>query len=62
MPNLKIARRSAAFEAIKQLHARGELSDNLKPMTSEKIMELHSDLYFDLWKLFEDGIRLFMMI
>lgn len=55
MPSLKMAKRSAAFEAIKQLHACGELSDHLKPIEPESCVELHSELYFKSWNQFKDG-------
>lgn len=55
MPNLKMAKCSAALEAIKQLHACGELSDRLKPIKSDKCIELYAELYFKSWKEFKYG-------
>lgn len=49
MPNLKIAKRSAAFEAIKQLHQYKELTDNLMPLGSKKCVERYFDQYFNHW-------------
>lgn len=55
MPHLKIAKRSAAFEAIKRLHGCGELSDNLLPINKRKCLEIYTDRYFKTWNQFKDG-------
>lgn len=55
MPHLKLAKRSAAFEAIKQLHAFGELNDSLRSMGWEKDVEKFSKNYCKSWEEFQHG-------
>lgn len=64
MPNLKIAKRSAAFEAIKQLHQYKELTDNLMPLGSKKCVERYFDQYFNHWNdpKFREGNLLILSI
>lgn len=62
MPNLKLAKRSAAFEAIKQLHRMGELTDNLMPINRQKCLDLNRDTYFKSWDQFPDGKRFELII
>lgn len=57
MPNLKLAKRSAAFEAIKQLHQLGELTGNLLPINRQKCLDLYRNVYFKSWDQFPDGRR-----
>lgn len=51
MPTSKLAKRSAAFEAIKQLYYRGELTDNLMPINRTKCLDKYKDVYFHTWDL-----------
>lgn len=50
MPSLRIAKRSASFEAIKQLYELNQFTDNLLPISSKKCLDKYSDLYFKTWK------------
>ncbi|XP_031635095.1 endoribonuclease dcr-1-like [Contarinia nasturtii] len=54
MPNTKLAKRSAAFEAVKRLHIVGELSDHLEPITQNICLEKYKDIYFKTWNQFEE--------
>lgn len=56
MPTLKLAKRSAAFEAIKKLYEYGELSENLMPYNRQKCLERFDKVYFDTWTEFKNGI------
>lgn len=64
LPTLKLAKRSAAFEAIKQLYHAGELSENLLPINRQKCLDKYKETYFKEWSQFEDGkkIKTFFMI
>lgn len=55
MPTLKLAKRSAAFEAIKKLYDYGELSENLMPYSRQKCLERYDDVYFKTWTEFKNG-------
>lgn len=55
MPSLKLAKRSAAFEAIKQLYNIGELNDNLFPVNRLICLDRYKEVYFGTWKDFENG-------
>lgn len=55
LPSLKLAKRSAAFEAIKALHKIGDLSDNLLPIRGQKCVDKYKDEYFRTWHQFENG-------
>lgn len=57
LPSLKLAKRSAAFETIKQLYHAGELSDNLLPISRKKCLEKYEETYFKEWSQFEDGMQ-----
>ncbi|XP_046751680.1 endoribonuclease Dicer isoform X2 [Diprion similis] len=48
MPNIKLAKRSAALNCCKELHQIGELTDNLLPVTVDLILE-DVDYLFPLW-------------
>lgn len=56
--NLCVSRRSAAFEACKQLHEIGALSDNLMPFNKRKCIDTYRDVYFNSWSdpRFTDGL------
>lgn len=49
MPSLKLAKRSAAFKAIKKLYDCGELSESLKPFDDQERLERYNDVYFKTW-------------
>ncbi|XP_031624659.1 endoribonuclease Dicer-like [Contarinia nasturtii] len=53
MPTSKLAKRSAAFEAIKQLYYFGELTDNLMPINRNKCLDKYKDVYFRTWNDFK---------
>lgn len=55
LPSLKLAQRSAAFEAIKQLHQCGELSENLLPINRQKCLANFKEVYFKSWEGFPNG-------
>lgn len=59
MPSLKIAQRSAAFEAIKKLHQCGELSEKLLPINKRLCLKKYKDIYFKTWDKFADGMYLY---
>lgn len=56
--NLCVSRRSVAFEACKQLHKIGALSDNLMPFNKRKCIDTYRDVYFQSWSdpRFADGM------
>lgn len=56
MPALKLAKRAAAFQAIKRLYEAGELTENLMPYKGDKCLEQFTDTYFNAWKQFPNGI------
>lgn len=49
MPNLKLAKRSAAFKACVKLYEQKALNENAMPVNSIKCMELQKDVYFKIW-------------
>lgn len=49
MPNVKIAKRSAAFNACVELYKNGELNDNLLPISNKKCLDRVKDIYFNHW-------------
>lgn len=53
MANVKMAKRSAAFEACKKLYEMGELNDHLIPIDSKRQLANVSEIYFRHWKQFE---------
>lgn len=55
LPSLKVAKRSAAFEAIKKLYCCGELSENLLPIKGQKCLDKFKDVYFKTWQQFDGG-------
>lgn len=57
MPNIKLAKRSAALKACVELYKAGELNDNLMPISNKKCIEKFKDVYFKLWSSeeFKDG-------
>lgn len=55
MPNLKYAKRSAAFKACKLLYAFGELSENLMPMTVKRQFNSLNEVYFKHYENFREG-------
>ncbi|XP_053683457.1 endoribonuclease Dicer-like [Sabethes cyaneus] len=54
MTNVKLAKRSAAFNACKKLYEQGELSDYLIPIDSKRQLESLSNVYFEHWNKFAD--------
>lgn len=59
MPNSKLAKKSAAFEAVKKLHLAGELTDHLKPVTKKICIDKYKDIYFNTWKQFDAGEKIY---
>lgn len=57
MPNLKIAKRSAALKACIALYEAGELNINLLPINNKKCIDNVRDVYFKHWNSpeFENG-------
>lgn len=55
MTNVKLAKRSAAFEACRKLYEAGELNDHLIPIDSKRQLVNVSEVYFRHWKQFEEG-------
>lgn len=54
-PTTKLAKRSAALNAIKELHQKGELNDHLLPINKKRLMENVHDIYFKHWNEFLVG-------
>lgn len=54
MSNVKLAKRSAAFEACRKLYDAGELNDHLIPIDSKRQLANVSEMYFRHWKQFEE--------
>lgn len=46
MPNLKLAKQSAAFKACKLLYENGDLNDNLMPITVKRKFDSINGIYF----------------
>lgn len=59
MPTLKMAKRSAALEACKELHKIGALNDHLYPVNTFKCLENQKEIYFKIWNSqeFRNGIN-----
>lgn len=55
MTNVKLAKRSAAFEACRKLYEAGEFNDHLIPIDSKRQLANVSEVYFRHWKQFEEG-------
>ncbi|KAJ6637389.1 Endoribonuclease Dicer [Pseudolycoriella hygida] len=53
MPNLKMAKQSAAFKACKLLYKHGELNENLMPMTVKRKFDSLRNVYFEHFEKFE---------
>lgn len=53
MPNLKMAKQSAAFKACKLLYEQGDLNDNLMPITVQRKFESIKDIYFAHYQKFQ---------
>lgn len=59
MFNIKLAKRSAAFNACKKLYENGELNEHLIPIDSKYQLNKVEDVYFKHWKNFpEDSNKL----
>lgn len=56
LPSLKLAKRGAAFVAIKKLYECGQLSEHLMPYKGEKCLERFDEVYFNTWDNFKNGI------
>lgn len=56
MPSLKLARRSASYNAVKKLYDSGELTENLKPFDREERIERLDDVYFKTWTNYKQGL------
>uniref|UniRef100_A0A1Q3FBT5 Putative endoribonuclease dicer n=1 Tax=Culex tarsalis TaxID=7177 RepID=A0A1Q3FBT5_CULTA len=54
MKNVKLAKRSAAFEACRLLYEAGELNEHLIPVDAKRQLANVSEIYFRHWKQFED--------
>lgn len=54
MPNIKLAKRSAAFNACKKLYENKELSEHLIPIDSKNQLNQLKSVYFEHWKDFEE--------
>lgn len=54
MNNVKLAKRSAAFNACKKLYEQGELNEYLIPVDSKRKLDNLSDVYFKHWNDFKD--------
>ncbi|XP_055622059.1 endoribonuclease Dicer [Toxorhynchites rutilus septentrionalis] len=52
MPNIKLAKRSAAFNACKKLYEHSELNEHLIPIDSKRKLDTVADVYFNHWKEF----------
>lgn len=61
MKNIKLAKRSAAFNACKKLYENGELTDYLIPIDSKLQLQSLSSVYFKHWNDFGDGEFLLML-
>lgn len=57
MPNLKLAKQSAAFKACKLLYDYNELNENLMLMTVKRKFDSLSDIYFKHYKNFKGSVR-----
>lgn len=55
MDTIRLAKRSAAFKACKQLYLNGELGETLLPIDSTKKMLDLKEIYFQHWENFEEG-------
>lgn len=57
MPNIRLAKKSAAQKACVALHQCGELSDNMLPINKKKCLDLVKSTYFSHWEsdAFKDG-------
>lgn len=53
MPNLKLAKQSAAFKACLLLYELKDLNENLMPITVKRKFETVKDIYFKHFKNFE---------
>lgn len=49
MPNLKLAKRSAALKACVKLYEQKALNENAMPVNSIKCMALQKEIYFNVW-------------
>ncbi|XP_058829652.1 endoribonuclease Dcr-2 [Topomyia yanbarensis] len=59
MRNIKLAKRSAAFNACKRLYENGELNDYLIPIDPKRKLDNLSNIYFSHWKEFaDDNVKL----
>lgn len=54
MWNIKLAKRSAAFNACKKLYENGELNEHLIPIDSKYQLNHLEDVYFKHWKKFTE--------
>ncbi|XP_062563406.1 endoribonuclease Dcr-2-like [Armigeres subalbatus] len=54
MTNIKLAKRSAAFNACKRLYENKELNEHLIPIDSKRQLDDLQDVYFKHWKDFEE--------
>lgn len=50
MPNIRLAKRSAAQKACVALHKCGDLSDNMLPINKKKCLDLVRETYFKHWQ------------
>lgn len=54
MRSIKLAKRSAAFNACKRLYENGELSEHLIPIDSKRQIQKISHVYFRHWEEFKE--------
>lgn len=57
MPSLKLARRSASYNAVKRLYDCGELTENLKPFDTDERLDRFDNVYFKTWTDYKQGTR-----
>lgn len=55
MHNIKLAKRSAAFNACKKLYENGELNEHLIPIDSKYQLNHLENVYFKHWQDFNEG-------
>ncbi|KAG4075988.1 hypothetical protein HA402_003814 [Bradysia odoriphaga] len=57
MPNLKLAKQSAAYKACILLYENNDLNDNLMPITVKRKFETLKDIYFKHYERFEGDAK-----
>lgn len=62
MPNIKLAKRSAAFKACVALYHKKELNEHLMPINVKRCLEQYEELYFNIWKKYPNGNYIYTYI